>query len=142
MGTQNRHNLPFFESVSLKKRKRKAMTRIKQIGKVLKKKEIVIIYIRTKREEMQSSICPKKSEALPMGRRYEKEGWLSKSWTVWKPHMFLPYTAVRGRPHSWWIQDTTSTRSAEERSSCKSSLQDGEWERKFYHELEPETVMT
>ena len=34
MGTQNEHILPFFESVSLKKRKRKAMSRIKQIDKM------------------------------------------------------------------------------------------------------------
>ena len=37
MGTQNEHNVPFLESVSLKKRKRKAMKRIKQIDKNLKK---------------------------------------------------------------------------------------------------------
>ena len=38
MRTQNRHNGPFLESVSLKKRKRKAMTRIKQIVKLFKKR--------------------------------------------------------------------------------------------------------
>ena len=32
MGTQNGHIVPFLDSVSLKKRKRKAMTRIKQIA--------------------------------------------------------------------------------------------------------------
>ena len=37
MGTQNGHNVPFFESVSLKKRKRKAMKKIKQIDKTFKK---------------------------------------------------------------------------------------------------------
>ena len=37
MGTQNGHNVPFLESASLKKRKRKAMKRIKQIYKISKK---------------------------------------------------------------------------------------------------------
>ena len=37
MGTQNGHNVPFFESASLRKRKRKAMKRIKQKYKVSKK---------------------------------------------------------------------------------------------------------
>ena len=37
MGTQNGHNVPFLGSVFLKKRKRKAMIRIKQIDKILKK---------------------------------------------------------------------------------------------------------
>ena len=37
MGTQNGHNVPFLESVSLKKRKRKALKRIKQFYKISKK---------------------------------------------------------------------------------------------------------
>ena len=37
MGQQNGHNVPFLESVSLEKRKRKAMTRIKQMTKIFKK---------------------------------------------------------------------------------------------------------
>ena len=36
-GTQNGHNVPFLESVSFKKRKRKAMKRIKQKYKISKK---------------------------------------------------------------------------------------------------------
>ena len=36
MGTQNRPNVPFLESASLKKWKRKAMKRIKQIHKISK----------------------------------------------------------------------------------------------------------
>ena len=36
-GTLNGHNVPFLESVSPKKRKSKAMTRIKQIAKIFKK---------------------------------------------------------------------------------------------------------
>ena len=34
MGTQNGHNVPFLEAVSLKKRKRKATKRIKQIDEI------------------------------------------------------------------------------------------------------------
>ena len=34
MRMQNGHNVPFLESVSFKKRNRKAMTRIKQIAKM------------------------------------------------------------------------------------------------------------
>ena len=34
MGTQNGHNVPFLKSVSLKKRKRKALKRVKQIDKI------------------------------------------------------------------------------------------------------------
>ena len=37
MGTQNGHNVPFLESASLKKRKRKVMKRIKQFYKISKK---------------------------------------------------------------------------------------------------------
>ena len=37
MGTQNGHNVPFLESASLKKRKRKVMKRIKKIYKTSKK---------------------------------------------------------------------------------------------------------
>ena len=37
MGTQNRHKVPFLESASLKKWKRKAMKRIKQMHKISKK---------------------------------------------------------------------------------------------------------
>ena len=37
MGTHNGHTVPFFESASLKKRKRKAMKRIKQVYKIFKK---------------------------------------------------------------------------------------------------------
>ena len=37
MGTQNGHNVPFLESASLKKRKRKAVKRMKQIYKISKK---------------------------------------------------------------------------------------------------------
>ena len=37
MGTQNGHNVPFLESASLEKRKRKAMKRIKQFDKISKK---------------------------------------------------------------------------------------------------------
>ena len=37
MGTQNEHNAPFLKSASLKKRKRMAMKRIKQIYKISKK---------------------------------------------------------------------------------------------------------
>ena len=37
MGTQNGHNVPFLESASLKKWKRKAMKKIKQIHKISKK---------------------------------------------------------------------------------------------------------
>ena len=37
MGTQNRHNVPFLESASLKKWQRKAMNTIKQIHKIFKK---------------------------------------------------------------------------------------------------------
>ena len=37
MGTQNGHNVPFLESASLKKRKRKAMKRIEQIHKISEK---------------------------------------------------------------------------------------------------------
>ena len=37
MGTQSGHNVPFIKSVSLKKKKRKAMERIKQIDKIFKK---------------------------------------------------------------------------------------------------------
>ena len=37
MGTHNGRSVPFFESVSLKKRKRKALKRIKQIAKIFKK---------------------------------------------------------------------------------------------------------
>ena len=37
MGTQNGHNVPFLESASLKKRKSKAIKRIKQIHKISKK---------------------------------------------------------------------------------------------------------
>ena len=37
MGTQNGHNVPFLESVSLRKRKRKAMKRLKHIYKMSKK---------------------------------------------------------------------------------------------------------
>ena len=37
MGTQNGHNVPFLEFASLKKRKRKAMKRIKHIDKYLKR---------------------------------------------------------------------------------------------------------
>ena len=37
MRTQNGHNGPFLESASLKKRKRKAMKRIKQIYKISKR---------------------------------------------------------------------------------------------------------
>ena len=37
MGTQNGHNVPFLESASPRKRKRKAMKRIKQIYKISKK---------------------------------------------------------------------------------------------------------
>ena len=37
MGTQNGHNVPFLESASLKKRKRKVVKRIKQIYKISKK---------------------------------------------------------------------------------------------------------
>ena len=37
MGTQNRHNGPLLEPASLKKRKRKVMTRGKQIAKISKK---------------------------------------------------------------------------------------------------------
>ena len=37
MGTENGHNVPFVESVSLKKRKKKEMKRIKQIAKTFKK---------------------------------------------------------------------------------------------------------
>ena len=37
MGTQNGHNVPFLEFASLKKRKRKALKRIKQIDKIFKK---------------------------------------------------------------------------------------------------------
>ena len=36
MGTQSGHNVPFLESASLKKRKRKAMKRIKQIYEISK----------------------------------------------------------------------------------------------------------
>ena len=36
MGTQNRHNVPFLESASFKKKKRKALKRIKQIDKIFK----------------------------------------------------------------------------------------------------------
>ena len=37
MGEQNGHNVLFFESVSLKKRKQKGVTGIKQIAKVFEK---------------------------------------------------------------------------------------------------------
>ena len=37
MGTQNGHNVPFLESASLRKRKRKAIKRIKQINKISEK---------------------------------------------------------------------------------------------------------
>ena len=37
MGTQNGNNVPFLESVCLKKRERKAMKRKKQIDKIFKK---------------------------------------------------------------------------------------------------------
>ena len=37
MGTQNGHNVPFLESASLKKRKRKAVKRIKQVYKISKR---------------------------------------------------------------------------------------------------------
>ena len=37
MGTQNGHNVTSLESASLKKRKRKAMERIKQIYKISKR---------------------------------------------------------------------------------------------------------
>ena len=37
MGTQNRHNVPFLESASLRKRKRKTMKRTKQKYKISKK---------------------------------------------------------------------------------------------------------
>ena len=37
MGTQNADNVPFLESVSLKKRKRKSVKRIKQIDEIFKK---------------------------------------------------------------------------------------------------------
>ena len=37
MGTQNGHNVPFLLSASLKKRKRKAVKRIKQVCKISKK---------------------------------------------------------------------------------------------------------
>ena len=36
MGTQNGHNVPFLESASLKKRKRKVVKRITQIYKISK----------------------------------------------------------------------------------------------------------
>ena len=37
MGTQNRHNVPFLESASFKKWKRKTMKRITQIHKISNK---------------------------------------------------------------------------------------------------------
>ena len=42
MGTQKKHIVPFLESVSLKKMKKKAMARIKQIAKISKK--VIVIY--------------------------------------------------------------------------------------------------
>ena len=41
MGTQDEHKVPFLESVSLQKRKRNAMKRIKQIVKIFKKGDSV-----------------------------------------------------------------------------------------------------
>ena len=37
MGTQNGHKVPFLQSASIRKRKRKAMKRIKQIYRISKK---------------------------------------------------------------------------------------------------------
>ena len=45
MGTQNGHNVPFLKSASLRKRKRKAMKRIKKY-KISKKSNKKYIYIK------------------------------------------------------------------------------------------------
>ena len=57
MGTQNRHNVPFLKSASLKKRKRKAMNRIKQIAKIFKKGNSSYIYMRKKKKPSGDHAC-------------------------------------------------------------------------------------
>ena len=54
MRTQKGHNVPFLESVSLKKRKRKAMERIKQIADMFIK--VIVIYME-KMKKKNHAIC-------------------------------------------------------------------------------------
>ena len=62
MGTQNGHNVPFLESASLRKRKRKAIKRIKQIHEISKKGN----------EKISCHLVPKVVIDLPFeGRKVE-----------------------------------------------------------------------
>ena len=59
MGPQNWHNVPFLKSASLRKRKRKAMKRIKQIYKISKKGN----------KKISCHLVPKVVIDLPFGGR-------------------------------------------------------------------------
>ena len=49
MGIQNGHTVPFLEPISLKKRKRKAMSRIKQIDKMLNIEKFCLLRVLKKK---------------------------------------------------------------------------------------------
>ena len=82
MGTQNGHNVPFLESASLKKKKRKAMKRIKPIYKiserVIKKKSCrlvpkVVINLPFEVRKVEGSRKYRRRERVPKARSRREE---------------------------------------------------------------------
>ena len=82
MGTQNRLNVPFLESASFKKRKRKAMKRIKQIYNISKKgnkkkschlvPKVVTDLLFEGRKAEGSQKCRRRGRVLKAGSRREE----------------------------------------------------------------------
>ena len=75
MGTQNGHNVSFLESASLRKRKRKAMKRIKQIYEITKKGT------GNKKKKKKKHLVPKVVIDLPFegSRKYRRRERIPKA---------------------------------------------------------------
>ena len=101
METQNRHNVPFYGSASIKKRKRKTMKKIKQIYKTSKKGN----------KRQSCHLFPKVSIDLPFegnkvegSRKYRRRESVLKAGSRREETITEPINFCIGEFHRKWLQ--------------------------------------